>query len=212
MKIVICYAVMFCIMAVLLSFRLSVRRLKLLQRMRLLTLYSNLYFSAKLNYKQHKEPALFQSKKDFLCFRAAFTWLVPYIYGTKDWKDISDWDMGMLAERVIKATNKYPNSRMTEFINGSLVEIVKRSVVLLFPVRINLFMHLANNKDNKCIISDIDFTELKREVMEIALKNYKISTISQDPSMKTVMQFSNEANFIDRFSLVKFASMCLQRL
>ena len=212
MKIVICYAVMFCITLLLISCRHSVMRLKQLQRLRLLTMYSDLFLSAKVNYKYHEEPALFKSKEDFRCFKEAFKWLEPYVYGRKRWKDITDWDMGMLVERVIKAVNKYPKSRITGYINDSLLEIVTRSVVLLFPVRINLYMHLANNKDNKCVISDIDFTEIKCEVMEIALKNYKLSTKSQEPQIKTVMKLSYDTKFIDRFSLVNFLGMCFQRL
>ena len=215
MEVVICYAIMFCITLIVISCRLSVVRLKQLQRLRLLTIYTDLFFSAKLNYKRHEKPALFQNKEDFQCFKEAFKWLVPYVNGTKLWKEISDWDMGMLVEQVINATNKYPKSRITKYIYERILEIVTRSVVLLFPARINLFMHLANNKENKCIISEVDFTEIKREAMEIAQKNYKLSRISNEPQIKTAkkaMNFSYDTKFIDRFSLANFVNMYFQRL
>ena len=136
------------------------------QRLRLIELYSDLFLSLKLNYKTKETPSLFLDKQDFLYFKCAFQQILPYIEGDKLWSSLSDWNMGMFVEHLIKAADKYPSSITAHFVEQKLYEIALRSCVLLFPKRINLFMHL-HNQNGKFLVGDIDFTPIKEETLAL---------------------------------------------
>lgn len=187
----IIYISLFFIIITALVTNLTLARIKLTtrQRLRLITLYSDLFLSLKLDYKSKEEPLLLKDKQDFACFKNAFKWFIPYIKGEKTWSTLSDWDMGIKVEYLIKASNKYHSSNVAQFIEKKLPEIALRSAVLLFPKRINLFMYLKNNQDNKFIVGDIDFTMIKEEVL--ATKNTKISLSSQPEPKKNIVYDNN---------------------
>ena len=198
MEIFLYFCILFFVTYMAIHFYLSFLKLTTIQRIKLLETYSNLFLMLKLNYKNEKESALFQSKEDFFYFKNAFSWLQPYIRGSRKWSELSNWDIGMSIQHFIEAENKYPSSNVSKFIEKYLFEIALRSVVLLFPRRINLFIHFKNNEENKFMVGSLDLTMVKEEIM----KENKISKIT-DFSEETILQKSTITQIQNNIEILK---------
>lgn len=182
--VMLCALFLWCI-----SFYLSFIKLVSKQRFQLLALYSKIFFSLERNYKEKEKSALFRTKEDFMCFKEGLRWFVPYVYGEKKWGALSNWELGMAVKNIIDATNKYPSSSVTKLINENILEIMKRSIVLLFPLRINLFMKLDNNENNKFVVGNVDLTAIKEELQN------NIHTV---PDTQKSIRLNDYINFIRR--------------
>ena len=199
MSVLICFAGLFVIIIASIYVVLDFMRMKTLQRIKLLESYSKLYFALKINYKYHNKFTLFCDKSDFLCFHVAFKCIYTYIKGLKKWSDLSDWNLGMLIEAPIIATEKYSYSNVARFIDDNLLFIAQRSIVLMFPVRVYTAMHF-NNKDNKFMIGDIDLTVIKEELINSSkiLKNSSEIHAINPPSYNKRMPFKYSYIFKER--------------
>ncbi|MBR1438680.1 MAG: hypothetical protein IJ587_09110 [Synergistaceae bacterium] len=196
MKLTICSIGLFLIMAVSIYSFLDFMYMKTIQRIRLLECYSRLYFALKINYKNHDKSTLFKNKNDLLCFRSAFKQILPYIKGLKKWSDLSDWNLGMLIEAPVIATEKYSHSNVARFLYEHLWSIMQRSVVLMFPIRIYIFMHFEN-KNNKFLVGDIDLTAIKEEFIDLS-KTAKINKVRSAQEYNKKIVFSEYLHVLRR--------------
>ena len=154
----IAFVIMFCVLLL----PIQILNIKHAQRVKLMVLYSELYFVFKQHYK--KRNRFFRQKEDFFYFKNAIGWVKAYMSGDKNWESLSDEEMGRLAARIFKADEKY-DVPVASLLKKYRSEILLRSLFLIAPWSM-MFRSVTNQEPFKQIKEDLRKDSNKETVRE----------------------------------------------